>query len=56
MILIDKIRYYLRQKTDKSISTDPEMKTLKKVKEDIIYFFFGATGRTPIVMIVINKA
>ena len=29
--LIGKIRHYLRQKTDKSISTDPEMKVLKEV-------------------------
>ena len=28
--LIGKIRHYLRQKTDKSISTDPEMKVLKE--------------------------
>ena len=33
--LIGKIRHYLRQKTDKSISTDPDLKVLKEeVKED----------------------
>ena len=32
--LIGKIRHYLRQKTDKSISTDPELKVLKEeIKE-----------------------
>ena len=54
--LIGKIRHYLRQKTDKSISTDPEMKVLKEeVKEDITHILFDATGHTPIVIPVINK-
>lgn len=54
--LIGKIRHYLRQKTDKSISTDPEMKVLKEeIKEDISHILFDATGHTPIVIPVINK-
>ncbi len=54
--LIGKIRHYLRQKTDKSISTDPDMKTLKEeIKEDITHILFDATGHTPIVIPVINK-
>ena len=54
--LIGKIRHYLRQKTDKSISTDPEMKVLKdEIKEDITRILFDATGHTPIVIPVINK-
>ena len=54
--LIGKIRFYLRQKTDKSISTDPEMKVLKEeIKEDITHILFDATGHTPIVIPVINK-
>lgn len=54
--LIGKIRHYLRQKTDKSISTDPEMKVLKEeIKEDITHILFDATGHTPIVIPVINK-
>ena len=54
--LIGKIRHYLRQKTDKSISTDPEMKLLKEeIKEDITHILFDATGHTPIVIPVINK-
>ncbi len=54
--LIGKIRHYLRQKTDKSISTDPEMKILKEeIKEDITHILFDATGHTPIVIPVINK-
>lgn len=53
--LIGKIRHYLRQKTDKSISTDPEMKTLKEeIKEDVSHILFDATGHTPIVIPVIN--
>ena len=53
--LIGKIRHYLRQKTDKSISTDPEMKILKEeIKEDITHILFDATGHTPIVIPVIN--
>ena len=54
--LIGKIRHYLRQKTDKSISTDPEMKVLKEeIREDITHILFDATGHTPIVIPVINK-
>ncbi|MDO4742077.1 MAG: RNase J family beta-CASP ribonuclease [Candidatus Saccharibacteria bacterium] len=54
--LIGKIRHYLRQKTDKSISTDPEMRVLKEeIKEDITHILFDATGHTPIVIPVINK-
>ncbi len=54
--LIGKIRHYLRQKTDKSIPTDPEMKVLKEeIKEDITHILFDATGHTPIVIPVINK-
>ncbi len=54
--LIGKIRHYLRQKTDKSISTDPEMKVLKEeIKEDVAHILFDATGHTPIVIPVINK-
>lgn len=54
--LIGKIRHYLRQKTDKSISTEPEMKVLKEeIKDDITHILFDATGHTPIVIPVINK-
>ena len=54
--LIGKIRHYLRQKTDKSIASDPEMKVLKEeIKEDITHILFDATGHTPIVIPVINK-
>ncbi len=54
--LIGKIRHYLRAKTDKSISTDPELKVLKEeIKEDITHILFDATGHTPIVIPVINK-
>ena len=54
--LIGKIRHYLRQKTDKSIATDPEMRVLKEeIKEDITHILFDATGHTPIVIPVINK-
>ncbi len=54
--LIGKIRHYLRVKTDKSISTDPELKVLKEeIKEDITHILFDATGHTPIVIPVINK-
>ena len=54
--LIGKIRHYLRTKTDKSISTDPELKVLKEeIKEDITHILFDATGHTPIVIPVINK-
>lgn len=54
--LIGKIRHYLRTKTDKSVSTDPELKTLKEeIKEDITHILYDATGHTPIVIPVINK-
>ena len=54
--LIGKIRHYLRQKTDKSIASDPEMKVLKEeIKEDVEHILFDATGHTPIVIPVINK-
>ena len=54
--LIGKIRHYLRTKTDKSVSTDPELKVLKEeIKEDISHILFDATGHTPIVIPVINK-
>ncbi len=54
--LIGKIRHYLRQKTDKSIASDPEMRVLKEeIKEDITHILFDATGHTPIVIPVINK-
>jgi ribonuclease J len=54
--LIGKIRHYLRAKTDKSVSTDPELKTLKdEIKDDISHILFDSTGHTPIVIPVINK-
>ncbi len=54
--LIGKIRHYLRAKTDKAVSTDPDMKVLKEeIKEDITHILFDATGHTPIVIPVINK-
>ena len=54
--LIGKIRHYLRMKTDKSVSTDPELKVLKEeIKDDIAHILFDATGHTPIVIPVINK-
>ena len=54
--LIGKIRHYLRQKTDKSIETAPDMKVLKEeIKTDITHILFDATGHTPIVIPVINK-
>ena len=54
--LIGKIRHYLRLKTEKSISSDPELKVLKEeIKEDIARILFDATGHTPIVIPVINK-
>ncbi|MCL1840108.1 ribonuclease J [Candidatus Saccharibacteria bacterium] len=54
--LIGKIRHYLRTKTDKSISSDPELKTLKEeIKEDVSHILYDATGHTPIVIPVINK-
>ena len=54
--LIGKIRHYLRVKTDRSVSTDPELKVLKdEIKEDVTRILFDATGHTPIVIPVINK-
>lgn len=54
--LIGKIRHYLRTKTDRSISSDPELKVLKEeIKEDVTHILFDATGHTPIVIPVINK-
>lgn len=54
--LIGKIRHYLRTKTDRIISSDPDMKALKEeIKEDISHILFDATGHTPIVIPVINK-
>ena len=54
--LIGKIRHYLRAKTDKSISTVPEVKVLKEeINEDITHILYDATGHSPIVIPVINK-
>ncbi len=54
--LIGKIRHYLRAKTDHSVSSDEDIKTLKEeVKEDVTHILFDATGHTPIVIPVINK-
>ena len=54
--LIGKIRHYLRVKTEKSISSDPELKVLKdEINEDITRILIDATGHTPIVIPVINK-
>ena len=54
--LIGKIRHYVRQKTEKSVSTDPELKVLKEeIKEDVTHILFDATSHTPIVIPVINK-
>jgi len=54
--LIGKIRHYLRTKTDRSISSDPEMKVLKEeIRDDVTHILFDATGHTPIVIPVINK-
>lgn len=54
--LIGKIRHYLRAKTDRSISTDDDIKTMKEeIKEDVTHILFDATGHTPIVIPVINK-
>lgn len=54
--LIGKIRHYLRTKTDRSVSSDPELKILKdEIKEDTTRILFDATGHTPIVIPVINK-
>lgn len=54
--LIGKIRHYLRMKTDRSISSDTELKALKEeIKEDVTHILFDATGHTPIVIPVINR-
>ena len=54
--LIGKIRHYLRAKTDKNISTEADIKTMKEeIKEDITHILYDATGHTPIVIPVINK-
>lgn len=54
--LIGKIRHYLRAKTDHTVSSDEDIKTLKEeVKEDVTHILFDATGHTPIVIPVINK-
>ena len=54
--LIGKIRHYLRMKTDRSISSDIELKALKEeIKEDVTHILFDATGHTPIVIPVINR-
>lgn len=54
--LIGKIRHYLRQKTDKAASTNPDVKVLKEeIKTDITHILYDATGHTPIVIPVINK-
>lgn len=54
--LIGKIRHYLRAKTDKNISTEADIKTMKEeIKEDVTHILFDATGHTPIVIPVINK-
>lgn len=54
--LIGKIRHYLRSKTDHTIATDAELKSLKEeLKEDVTHILFDSTGHTPIVIPVINK-
>jgi ribonuclease J len=54
--LIGKIRHYLRAKTDRSIASDDDIKTMKEeIKEDVTHILFDATGHTPIVIPVINK-
>ena len=54
--LIGKIRHYLRAKTDHTVSTDEDIKTLKEeIKEDVTHILYDATGHTPIVIPVINK-
>lgn len=54
--LVGKIRHYLRVKTERSISSDLELKVLKEeIREDISHILFDATGHTPIVIPVINK-
>ena len=54
--LIGKIRHYLRAKTDHTVATDEDIKTLKEeIKEDVTHILYDATGHTPIVIPVINK-
>ncbi len=54
--LIGKIRHYLRAKTDRSIASEDDIKTMKEeIKEDVTHILFDATGHTPIVIPVINK-
>ena len=54
--LIGKIRHYLRMKTERSFSTEQELKAMKEeIKEDVTHILFDATGHTPIVIPVINK-
>ncbi|MBR0134250.1 ribonuclease J [Candidatus Saccharibacteria bacterium] len=54
--LIGKIRHYLRAKTDHTVSSDEDIKTLKEeIKEDVTHILYDATGHTPIVIPVINK-
>ena len=53
---IGKIRHYLRAKTDHTVNSDEDIKTLKEeIKEDVTHILFDATGHTPIVIPVINK-
>lgn len=54
--LIGKIRHYLRMKTERTILSETELKSLKEeIREDITHILFDATGHTPIVIPVINK-
>ena len=54
--LIGKIRHYLRTKTDRTVSIDADIKTMKEeIKEDVTHILYDATGHTPIVIPVINK-
>ena len=54
--LIGKIRHYLRQKTDKAMLPDSDLKAIKdEIKEDVTRILFDATGHTPIVIPVINR-
>ena len=54
--LIGKIRHYLRAKTDHTVNSDEDIKTLKEeIKEDVTHILYDATGHTPIVIPVINK-
>lgn len=54
--LIGKIRHYLRNKTEKGLKGDEDIKSLKEeIKEDITHILFDATSHTPIVIPVINR-